>query len=177
MKVSNGVKTNWLWDSRLEENEARKILKDENDPRFDIYAEKLFSRVSDPKIIFSIIEKVTFCRKWPSIKKRMKKDHWLENRVAFWQTIYERVHERLKISGIKIREPQEVKIPPERIKLAQQIRDIRTKLGYTQKDIAKKLGVIQQYISKIENGHENVSVDTLTRIADVLGKSLIIKLG
>ena len=177
MKVSNGVKTNWLWDSRLEENEVRKILKDENNPRFDIYAEKLFSRVSDPKMAFSIIEKITFCKKWPSIKKRMRKDRWLENRVAFWQKIYERVYEKLKISGIKIRESQEVRIPPERMKLAQQIRDIRTRLGYTQKDMAIKLGVIQQYISKIETGHENVSVDTLTRIADVLGKSLVIKLG
>ena len=27
MKVSNGVKTNWLWDSRLEENEVRKAAK------------------------------------------------------------------------------------------------------------------------------------------------------
>ena len=44
------------------------------------------------------------------------------------------------------------------------------------KNIAKKLGVIQQYISKIENGHENFSVDTLARIADVLGKGLVIKL-
>lgn len=176
MKVSNGVKTNWLWDSRLGENEVRKILRDENHLKFDIYAEKLLSRVSDPKMAFRIIDKLIFCRKWPSIKKRMRKDRWLENRVAFWQTIYERVHERLRMSGIKIRKPQEVKIPQERMKLARQIRDMRVKLGYTQKDMAKKLGVIQQYISKIENGYENVSVDTLTRIADVLDKSLVIKL-
>ena len=170
------MKTNWLWDSRLEENEVRKILKDVNHPKFDLYAEKLFSRVNDPKMAFSIVDKTTFCKGWSSIKKRMKKDQWLKNRVVFWQTIYERVHERLKERGIKIREHQEVKIPQERMKVAQQIRNIRMKLGYTQKDIAKKLGVIQQYISKIENGHENVSVDTLTRIADVFGKGLVIKL-
>ena len=170
------MKTNWLWDSRLEENEVRKILKDVNHPKFDLYAEKLFSRVNDPKMAFSIVDKTTFCKGWSSIKKRMKKDQWLKNRVVFWQTIYERVHERLKERGIKIREHQEVKIPQERMKVAQQIRNIRMKLGYTQKDIAKKLGVIQQYISKIENGHENISVDTLTRIADVLDKSLVIKL-
>lgn len=170
------MKINWLWDSRLTENEVRKILKDANHPKFGIYAEKLFSRVNDPKMTFSIINKVTFCKKWPAIKKRMNKDRWLKDRVAFWQTIYERVHESLKEHGIKIKEPRKVEISPERRQLVQQMRDIRIKLGYTQKDIAKKLGVIQQYISKIENGHENVTVDTAKRIADVLGKSLVIKL-
>ncbi|MBU0694522.1 MAG: helix-turn-helix transcriptional regulator [Candidatus Omnitrophica bacterium] len=90
--------------------------------------------------------------------------------------MYECIHEQLKRQGIRIRESQEVEIPAERMKLAQQIRDIRVKLGYTQKDIAKKLGVIQQYISKIESGHENVSIDTLTRIANVFDKKLVIKL-
>jgi len=170
------MKTNWLWDSRLEESEVRKILKDINNPKFDIYAEKLFSRVSDPKIAFSIIDKVTFCKKWPTIKKRMRKDSWLKNRVLFWQTIFERTYEGLKGRGTKIREPQEVKISPERIILAQQIRSIRMRLGYTQEDIAKKLGTGQQYISKIENGHENFSIDTLARIADVFEKGLVIKL-
>jgi len=170
------VKINWVWDSRLKEGEAKKILKDANHSKFDIYAEKLFSRVSDPKIVFSIIGKVTFCKKWPCIKKRMRKDRWLKDRVTFWQTIYERILEQLKEQGIKIRESRETEIPPERMKIAQQIRDIRVKLGYTQKDIAKKLGVIQQYISKIENGRENVSIDTLTRIANAFGKGLVIKL-
>jgi len=170
------MKTNWLWDSRLGESEVRKILKDMSNPKFDIYAEKLFSRVSDPKIAFSIIDKITFCKKWPTIKKRMRKDSWLKDRVIFWQTIFERVHEGLKGRGIKLREPQEFKISPERMKLAQQIRDIRIKLGYTQEDIAKKLGTAQQYVSKIENGHENFSMDTLARIADVFKKGLVIKL-
>ena len=75
-----------------------------------------------------------------------------------------------------MREPRKVKIPPERMKLAQEIRDMRVELGYTQKDMAKRLGVIQQYISKIESGHENFSVDTLKRIADVFGRRLVIGL-
>lgn len=168
------MKINWLWDSRTRENKARKILKDEHHPEFDIYAEKLFSRVNDPKVAFDIVDKVTFCKKWPAIKKRMRKDRWLTDRVGFWQTIYERVFEGLKEQGVKIRIPREVEIPVERMKLAQEIKNIRVELGYTQKDIAKKLGVIQQYISKIENGYENFSVDTLKRIADVFDKRLTI---
>ena len=170
------MKINWLWDSRLGESKAREILKDENHPKFDIYAEKLFSRVNNPKVVFSIVDKLTFCKKWPGIKKRMRKDRWLRDRVVFWQTIYERILEVLKEQGIKIREPREVKIPPERMRLAQEIKDIRVKLGYTQRDIAKKLGVMQQYISKIENGYENFSVDTLKRIADVFDKRLVVTL-
>ena len=170
------MKTNWLWDSRIKESAAREILRDENNPRFEIYAEKLFSRVNDPKMAFSIVNKTAFCKKWLAIKKRMRKDHWLGNRVIFWQTIYERVLEGLKEQGVRIREPWEVEISAERIKLAREIKDIRVELGYTQKDMAKKLGVIQQYISKIENGYENFSVDTLKRIADVFDRKLVIGL-
>ena len=170
------MKVNWLWDSRASEAEARKILKDEDNPRFNLYAEKLFSRVGDPKVVFGIVDKVTFCKKWPSIKKHMRKDRWLKNRIAFWQTIYEQVYEKLKEEGIKIRYPQKEEIPPERMKLARRIKNIRVRLGYTQKDVAKKLGVIQQYISKIESGRENVSVDTLKRIANVFNKKVVIDL-
>lgn len=170
------MKINWLWDSRMKESKVREILKDENHPKFEIYAEKLFSRVNDPKVAFDIVDKVTFCKKWPGIKKRMRKDRWLRDRVIFWQTIYECVLEGLKEQGVKIRNPREAEIPAERMKLAQEIKDIRVKLGYTQKDMAKKLGVIQQYISKIENGHENFSVDTLTRIAHVFNKGLVVEL-
>ena len=88
----------------------------------------------------------------------------------FWQTIYERSCERLREKGVRIREPQDVEISLERMKVAHEIKAIRIKLGYTQKELAKKLKVIQQYISKIENGHENVSVGTLKRIAAVFGK-------
>ena len=170
------VKVNWLWDTMLDEKEARKILKDIDHPKFDIYAERLLSRVSDPKMVFSIIDEVDFCRKWQSIKRRIQKDQWLKDRVVFWQTIYERVCETLRENGIKIRESKEMEISPERVKVAHEIKNIRIKLGYTQKEIAKKLGVIQQYISKIENGHENVSLDTLKRIADVFDKRLVVEL-
>lgn len=171
------MKTNWLWDTSLGENEVRKILKQENHPKFNIYAEKLLSRVSDPGIVFTIIDKKTFCQKWPIIKKRLYRDRWVRDRIIFWQTIYERIYSDFKKQGVRIRKPIREKIPPERMNIAQQIRNLRIRLGYTQKDLAKKLGVIQQYISKIETGMENVSIDTLKKIAKVLGCNLTIKLG
>lgn len=170
------MRTNWLWDSRLSESEAKKILKHNNDPRFDFYAEKLLSRVNNPQIVFSLMDQKTFCAQWSRIKKRIKKDQWLENRVIFWQTIYEHTHKKLEEHGIKIRRPLKGKIPPERFELAKQIRQIRIQLGFTQSNIAKKLGVIQQYVSRIETGRENVSVGSLKRVADALGKKLTIQL-
>lgn len=170
------MKTNWLWDSRLSEAEVKKILQHDNDPRFDFYAEKLLSRVNNPQVVFGLMGQKTFCERWSRIKKRIKKDQWLENRVIFWQTIYEHLHKKLEGQGIKIRQPLEGKIPTERFELAQQIRRIRIQLGFTQSNIARKLGVIQQYVSRIETGRENVSVDSLKRVADALGKKLTIQL-
>lgn len=169
------MKANWLWDSRLTVKQVKKILKDENHPKFEMYAEKLFSRVSDPKTVFQMIDKISFCKKWPAVKKRMVKDRWLKDKVSLWQTIYERILEQLKEKGIKIRQPSKSKLNNQMREVAKQIRDARINAGLKQVDLAKKLGVIQQYISRIETGRENCSIETLKQIADALNKNLIIK--
>jgi len=154
------MKINWLWDTRLSEARVKKILKNEHDPRFYIYAEKLFSRVSDPKIVFGYIPKDIFHRNWPIISKRIQKDSWVQGKAEFWQTIYEKT-----IGG-----------HPERMSIAEEIRNIRAQMGYSQKELAKRLGVIQQYVSKLEAGKENLTLDTLKKIAEVFGKRLVIQL-
>lgn len=170
------MKTNWLWDTTLGEKEVREILKNEKHPKFDIYTKMLLSRISDPEIVFSFIDKKTFCRKWPKIKKELTRNRWLRNRILFWQIIYERIHTELEEQGIRIRIPARINPPPERVKIVNQIRNLRKRLGYTQKDLAKKMHVMQQYISKIESGVENVSIDALKKIADALHSKLIINL-
>ena len=154
------MKINWLWDTRLSEARIKRILKNEYDPRFYIYAEKLFSRVNDPKIAFDYVPREVFCRNWPGISKRIQKDAWIQGRADFWQTVYEKT-----IVGY-----------PERMSIADQIKDIRTQMGYSQKELAKRLGVIQQYVSKLEAGRENLTLDTLKKIAEVFGKRLIVQL-
>ena len=156
------MKINWLWDTQLDEKRVKKILHNERDPRFFLYAEKLFSRVKDPKIAFEFINRDSFCREWHTIKKRIQKDTWAKVKTEFWQQMYEKV---LKDS----------QFASERVSIAQQIKNIRIQLGYTQKDMAEKLGVIQQYISKLETGRENLTIDTLKRIAGILQKKLIIQ--
>lgn len=51
----------------------------------------------------------------------------------------------------------------------------RTQLGITQKQLAEKSGVSQENISKIENGSYRPSISTLKKIADDLGKRLIVE--
>jgi DNA-binding XRE family transcriptional regulator len=55
------------------------------------------------------------------------------------------------------------------------ISSTRNLLGITQSQLAEKSGVSQANISKIENGTYNPSIATLKRIADGLGKRLIIE--
>jgi HTH-type transcriptional regulator/antitoxin HipB len=153
------MKTHWLWDTTLSEKRVKRILHNERNPRFYIYAEKLFSRVRDPREAFGYISKETFCRKWPVLKKRIEKDAWAKSKADFWQGIYKQTLEE-----------------SERLNVAQQIKKLRHQVGYTQEEMAKRLGVIQQYISSLESGRENLTLDTLKKIAQVFNKNLVIQL-
>lgn len=161
------MKTNWLWDIRAAEKEARNILKNEWNHEFYIFAERLFGRLTDPAIVFSFIDKDIFCRVWPKIKSRLKKDKWLIDKAAFWDKVYDHTQKELQSSAIEV--------SSDRKAIAYQLRELRIKLGYTQRDLAEKLGVIQQYISKIESGHENFSIDTLKEIVSIFNKKMVIK--
>ena len=46
--------------------------------------------------------------------------------------------------------------------------------GLTQKALAERMNCTQQYVSKILKGKENMSLDTLTRLEEALGISLIL---
>ncbi len=59
-----------------------------------------------------------------------------------------------------------------RLKLARQIRDIRTTNKMTQLIVAQKSGMPQSVIARIESGDRGISVDTLGRIAYTLGKEV-----
>jgi ribosome-binding protein aMBF1 (putative translation factor) len=59
-----------------------------------------------------------------------------------------------------------------RLRLARQIRDIRTANRMTQGVVAQKSGMPQSVIARIESGDRGISVDTLGRIAHTLGKEV-----
>ena len=55
------------------------------------------------------------------------------------------------------------------------IKSERLKAGLTQQKLADKLGVKRPYISAIEAGIENLTMDSIKKIAMVLGKELVVK--
>ena len=52
------------------------------------------------------------------------------------------------------------------------IEQARKKKGLTQKGLGEKLGIGEPTVSKYESGKQNPTVETLQRIADVLGVEL-----
>jgi len=167
----------WLWSSpHIDEKKIREIFKkDEGKPSFFSFAAMLFSRVKDPDYAFQYMDKETFCRNWPAIKTRIKKDAWFAHMADHWQPIYEKTIEELKEKGIKIHKIPDIDITPYRLNLAQEIRKMRIKAGYSQAWVAALLGVKQPFISKLEAGKVNVSFDMLHKIAGACLKGVNIQ--
>jgi ribosome-binding protein aMBF1 (putative translation factor) len=61
-----------------------------------------------------------------------------------------------------------------RLRIAKQIRDMRTKKGLTQADIAKKASMPQSVIARIESGQHACTLGTIDRIAHVFNKKIIL---
>ncbi len=59
-----------------------------------------------------------------------------------------------------------------RLRLARQIREMRTAKKLTQKDVAQKAEMPQSVIARIESGKHSASLDTLERIAHVFNKEV-----
>jgi transcriptional regulator with XRE-family HTH domain len=53
--------------------------------------------------------------------------------------------------------------------LAQNIRRYRKQKGWTQEDLAEALGTDRTYVSSMERGLRNPSIQVVSKIAEVLG--------
>lgn len=53
--------------------------------------------------------------------------------------------------------------------LGQKIKDLRLRAGYSQEELAGKAGLHRTYMSDIERGERNVSVENIEKIAKALG--------
>jgi transcriptional regulator with XRE-family HTH domain len=53
--------------------------------------------------------------------------------------------------------------------LGQRIKELRLKAGYSQEELAAKAGLHRTYMSDIERGERNVSVENIEKIAKALG--------
>ena len=54
----------------------------------------------------------------------------------------------------------------------QHVRARRAKAGLTQSDLCKRYGIAQEEISRIENGQLNLTIQTMSRLAEVLGATI-----
>lgn len=56
-------------------------------------------------------------------------------------------------------------------KLGENLKKIRTRKNISQVEIANQLGVDRSFVSNIENGKNNPTLSTITKLAQVLGVS------
>src|SRR3990167_5348497 len=71
------------------------------------------------------------------------------------------------------REAQErIKQKARYIMASMELRRLRKMLRLSQVQLAKKMSVKREFISRIESGKQNVTLDTLYKVAEVTGKNL-----
>lgn len=61
-------------------------------------------------------------------------------------------------------------------RLGESIRTIRTRLGWSQEKLAEASGLHRSYISQLERGHRNPTLDVLVRLAAALNTKLSVLL-
>ena len=163
----------WLWDKKTSISEVKKILKDSSHKEFASFASLLLARKNNPQEVFKeYLNPLLFCQQWPKIKKIMRKDKWSNQRIVFWQAIYEKLKDKYRKQGIAFRENKKGVRGAICKKVGEMIQDTRKEKGLSQKALAEKLGVSQQIISRIESGKENLSLITLTNILRIMDKKV-----
>ena len=164
-----------FWDKNINKEEFKKVLKNESDPKFIEFASILFSRTNDPKSVFNnYLDKVSFCKNWPRIKRKMRQNKWSDNRVIFWNEFYKVIMQGMDKSKLKDSKIKPATIP-EIKQIGEKIKNVRKQKGWTQKVLAEKTKVSQQTISFIEQGHINVSFMTLKKVTNILGLGIYIE--
>lgn len=78
----------------------------------------------------------------------------------------------VKFEETEIKEVQEYDILSE---VRELLINTRNELEISQKELSQKTGISQANISKIENGHSIPSLPVLKRLADGLGKRLVVE--
>jgi transcriptional regulator with XRE-family HTH domain len=58
----------------------------------------------------------------------------------------------------------------------QNVRAARIRAGLTQAQLAERTGLTQQYVSLVEAGHRNITIDTMAALARVIGRDVSVLL-
>lgn len=60
--------------------------------------------------------------------------------------------------------------------IAKQLIGIRLELGMTQAQFAERVGVKQSFLSRLENGEQNLTIETLQQLAQRAGATVHVRL-
>ena len=164
-----------FWDRKITRDEARKVFRDENHPRFIEYAALFLSRTNEPKTVFKeYVDKKTFCRQWRRIKAKMRENKWNDTRIVFWDEVYRVASRHFDKDELRIPKEKKTAVSSEISQIGQKVKKTRKTRGWTQEELSKKSGFSQQTISLVESGYINVSFFTLKKIVDVLGLKILV---
>jgi len=72
-------------------------------------------------------------------------------------------------------EREDIKQRAKLIMVRMEMRKLRKQKNLTQEGLAKKMNVKREYISRIESGEQNVTLETLIKIASAVGKEFKFK--
>ena len=67
------------------------------------------------------------------------------------------------------KEQERIRRGAKKIMLSMELRRLRKEHKLSQEKLAKKMNVKREYIAKLESGKQNVTINTLHRIADATG--------
>ena len=82
---------------------------------------------------------------------------------------WKEVKKELKLSE------EELLLAKAKLQLSELICDLRKSKNMSQKDLGDAIGVSQPYIAKIEDGEENLTVETIVKLLTALHVSLQLK--
>lgn len=60
--------------------------------------------------------------------------------------------------------------------IGEQLKEERIRQGLTQEELAQKIGTKKSFISRVENGHVDIQLSTLSRLFNGLGRRVAISL-
>ncbi|HSX19150.1 MAG TPA: helix-turn-helix transcriptional regulator [Candidatus Saccharimonadales bacterium] len=58
------------------------------------------------------------------------------------------------------------------LKAAMELKKLRKELKISQEELARKMKVKREFIARIESGEQNITIETLNRVAEATGKEL-----
>ena len=73
-------------------------------------------------------------------------------------------------AGYPEKRQQEILKRARYLKAAMELKKLRKELKISQSDLARKMKVKREFITRIESGEQNITIETLNRVAEATGK-------